>query len=215
MAGSPWYKDEFRDAYAEYDVDAANALLDEMGLEWDENEEFRLRPRRRAADPAHRLLRRDPRRRRRGGELIREFWVEIGVDAKVEQVNGQFYWQKRGANETVGTIWWANGLSPADAVFVSSFLMTPSWWTWYNAQGADGTEPQSPEAVELVELFWELQTATSDEEQVRLGIEIFENHKENVWNIGTVGQRAPALRLQPGPGQHLRRGGSAATTTSP
>ncbi len=185
VAGSPWYKDEFRDAYAEYDVDAANALLDEMGLEWDENGEFRLRP-----DGERLILPIDyydvtppatP-----GGELIREFWVEIGVDAKVEQVNGQFYWQKRGANETVGTIWWANGLSPADAVFVSSFLMTPSWWTWYNAQGADGTEPQIPEAVELVELFWELQTATTDEEQVRLGIEIFENHRENVWNIGTV-----------------------------
>jgi peptide/nickel transport system substrate-binding protein len=185
VAGSPWYKDEFRDAYAQYDVDAANALLDEMGLEWDENNEYRLRP-----DGERLILPIDyydvtppatP-----GGELIREFWVEIGVDTKVEQVNGQFYWQKRGANETVGTIWWANGLSPADAVFVSSFLMTPSWWTWYNAQGADGTEPQIPEAVELVELFWELQTATTNEEQVRLGIEIFENHKENVWNIGTV-----------------------------
>lgn len=185
VTGSPWYKDEFRDAYAEFDLDRANALLDEMGLAWDDNNEFRLRP-----DGERLVLPIDyydvtppatP-----GGELVREFWVEIGVDTKVEQVNGQFYWQKRGANETVGTIWWANGLSPADAVFVSSFLMTPSWWTWYNAQGADGTEPQDPEAVKLVELFWELQTATTAEEQTRLGIEIFESHKENVWNIGTV-----------------------------
>ena len=185
VAGSAWYKDEFRDAYAEFDLEKANTLLDDMGLEWDANNEFRLRP-----DGERLVLPIDyydvtppatP-----GGELIREFWVEIGVDTKVEQVNGQFYWQKRGANETVGTIWWANGLSPADAVFVSSFLMTPSWWTWYNAQGTDGTEPQDPEAVRLVELFWDLQTATTEEEQVRLGIEIFESHQENVWNIGTV-----------------------------
>ena len=185
VAGSAWYKDEFRDAYAEFDLEKANALLDEMGLEWDANSEFRLRP-----DGQRMVLPIDyydvtppatP-----GGELLREFWVEIGVDTKVEQVNGQFYWQKRGANETVGTIWWANGLSPADTVFVSSFLMTPSWWTWFGAQGTEGTEPQDPEAVKLIELFWELESATTEEEQIRLGIEIFENHKENVWNIGTV-----------------------------
>lgn len=185
VAGSAWYKDEFRDAYAEFDLERANALLDEMGLEWDANSEFRLRP-----DGQRMVLPIDyydvtppatP-----GGELLREFWVEIGVDTQVEQVNGQFYWQKRGANETVGTIWWANGLSPADTVFVSSFLMTPSWWTWFGAQGTDGTEPQDPEAVKLMELFWELESATTEEEQIRLGIEIFENHKENVWNIGTV-----------------------------
>lgn len=185
VAGSAWYKDEFRDAYAEFDLDRANALLDEMGLEWDANNEFRLR-----SDGERLVLPVDyydvtppatP-----GGELIREFWVEIGVDTKVEQVNGQFYWQKRGANETVGTIWWANGLSPADAVFVSSFLMTPSWWDWYNSQGEGGLEPQDPEAVKLVELFWDLQSATTEEDQIRLGIEIFESHKENVWNIGTV-----------------------------
>ncbi len=185
VAGSAWYKDEFRDAYAEFDLEKANALLDEMGLEWDTNSEFRLRP-----DGQRMVLPIDyydvtppatP-----GGELLREFWVEIGVDTKIEQVNGQFYWQKRGANETVGTIWWANGLSPADTVFVSSFLMTPSWWTWFGAQGTDGTEPQDPEAVKLIELFWELEAATTEEEQIRLGIAIFENHKENVWNIGTV-----------------------------
>ena len=185
VAGSPWYKDEFRDAYAEFDVERANALLDDMGLAWDENGEFRLRP-----DGERLVLPIDyydvtppatP-----GGELIREFWLALGVDTKVEQVNGQFYWQKRGANETVGTIWWANGLPPADAVFVSSFLMTPSWWSWYNTQREEGTEPQDPEAVRLVELFWELQTATTAEEQTRLGIEIFESHKENVWNVGTV-----------------------------
>ncbi len=185
VVGSPWYKDEFRDAYAEFDLERANALLDEMGLVWDDNQEFRLRP-----DGERLVLPIDyydvtppatP-----GGELVREFWVEIGVDTKVEQVNGQFYWQKRGANETVGTIWWANGLSPADAVFVSSFLMTPSWWSWYTTQKEEGLEPQDPEAVKLVELFWQLQTATSAAEQTRLGIEIFESHKENVWNIGTV-----------------------------
>jgi len=185
VEGSPWYKDEFRDAYAEYDVERANQILDEMGLKWDDAKQFRLRP-----DGQRLVLPIDyydvtppatP-----GGELVREFWRDIGVDAQVKQVNGQFYWQMRGANETVGTIWWANGLSPADTVFVSSFLMTPSWWDWFNSLGTQGKEPQDPEAVKLMDLYRQLEAATSEEERVRLGIEIFENHKENVWIIGTV-----------------------------
>lgn len=185
VEGSPWYQDEFVNAYAEFDLDAANALLDEMGLEWDANQEYRLRP-----DGERLMLPIDyydvtppatP-----GGELVREFWREIGIDAQLKQVNGQFYWQMRGANETLGTIWWANGLSPADTVFVGSFLMTPSWWDWFNSRGETGKEPQDPAAVELMKLYREIEAATSEEERVRLGIEIFENHKENVWIVGTV-----------------------------
>ncbi|MEZ4728817.1 MAG: ABC transporter substrate-binding protein [Caldilineaceae bacterium] len=185
VEGSPWYQEAFVNTYAEFDLDAANAILDEMGLAWDANHEYRLRP-----DGERLMLPIDyydvtppatP-----GGELVREFWREIGIDAQLKQVNGQFYWQMRGANETLGTIWWANGLSPADTVFVGSFLMTPSWWDWFNSRGETGKEPQDPAAVELMQLYREIEAATSEEERVRLGIEIFENHQENVWIIGTV-----------------------------
>ena len=185
VVGSPWYKDEFRDAYAEYDVDKANQLLDEMGLEWDDKKEYRLRPDgERLALPIDYYDVTPPATP--GGELVREFWWEIGVDTLIKQVAGTYYWELRGANETVGTIWWANGLSPADTVFVGSYLMTPSWWEWFNSAGEKGKEPQDPEAVKLMALYREIEAATTEEDRVRLGIEIFENHKENVWIIGTV-----------------------------
>ena len=38
------YEDWMGTHYAEHDVEQANALLDEMGLEWDDNHEYRLRP---------------------------------------------------------------------------------------------------------------------------------------------------------------------------
>lgn len=185
VVGSPWYKDEFRDAYAEFDLDAANALLDEMGLEWDSNEEYRLRPDgERLVVPIDYYDVTPPATP--GGELVREFWREIGVDAAVRQVNGQFYWQLRGANETVGTIWWGGGMSPADTVFVGSFLMTPSWWDWFGSRGASGTKPEDPAAIELMDLYRQVESSTSAAERTRLGIEIFANHAENVWIIGTV-----------------------------
>jgi peptide/nickel transport system substrate-binding protein len=185
VAGSPWYKDEFRDGYAEFDVAKANQLLDEMGLKWDDKNEYRLRP-----DGKRMVLPIDyydvtppatP-----GGELAREFWREVGIDAQVKQVNGQYFWQLRGANETLGTIWWANGLSPADTVFVGSFLMTPTWWDWFNSRGENGEKPDDPAALELMALYREIEAATSEADRTRLGIEIFQNHAENIWIIGTV-----------------------------
>ena len=185
VAGSVWYKDEFRDAYAQYDVDKANQLLDEMGLEWDANKEYRLRPDgQRLVFPIDYYDVTPPATP--GGELVREFWRAIGIDVQIRQVNGQYYWQLSGANETVGTIWWANGLSPADTVFVGAFLMTPTWQSWFNSRGEEGTEPQDPEAIKLMQLYREIEAATTEEERVRIGIEMFKNHAENVWVIGTV-----------------------------
>ena len=40
----PGYEDWMGTHFAEYDVERANALLDEMGLEWDADGEYRLRP---------------------------------------------------------------------------------------------------------------------------------------------------------------------------
>lgn len=44
LPGTPWYDEAFASAFAEYDPDRANQLLDDMGLVWDDDHEFRLRP---------------------------------------------------------------------------------------------------------------------------------------------------------------------------
>ena len=72
--GSDVWEQYMDDAYMQYDVDAANALLDEMGLEWDAKGEYRLMPDgRRLAIPFH-LLRGDPDRhpRRRAVSRVHE-----------------------------------------------------------------------------------------------------------------------------------------------
>ncbi|OQA47349.1 MAG: putative ABC transporter-binding protein precursor [Chloroflexi bacterium ADurb.Bin325] len=185
VSGSPWYKDEFRDAYAQFDVDKANALLDEMGLKWDASHEFRM-----YEDGSRLILPIDyydvtppatP-----GGELVREFWKVIGVDTQVKQVSGQLYWEMQGASDNHGTIWWANGLSPADQVFVGGFLMTSPWWSWQNSDGQTGEEPADPAVLKLFDLYKQIRAATSDEERLRVGNEIFQLHADNVWVIGTV-----------------------------
>ena len=44
LSTSKYYNPDYDDSWAQYDPDQANQMLDELGLEWDRNNEFRLRP---------------------------------------------------------------------------------------------------------------------------------------------------------------------------
>jgi len=55
-----------------------------------------------------------------------------------------------------------------------------------NAQGEAGTEPQDLAAVEPGSSAGISRLPTTEEDQVRRGIEILARRKANMWNIGTV-----------------------------
>ena len=83
FAGSKYYREEYARAYADYDPEKANALLDEMGLKWDEKQEYRLR-----------------KDGKRLGvviefstwhlpilyELMKEYWEAVGVETTIKAV---------------------------------------------------------------------------------------------------------------------------------
>jgi len=184
LPGSPWYREEFEQAWARYDPNAAARLLDEMGLRWDADREFRL-----TKDGRPFTLRIDyydvsptsgP-----GAELAKAYWEDIGIRTSVEYMDGARFWQMRGANEAQVTVWWGDGASPAAQSFVSGFLMTRVWEQWYETGGATGEEP--PEWVKELFDTRELMHASPDPEvRRRAGCRIFEIFCRHLWTIGTV-----------------------------
>jgi len=189
--GSEFYEEEFEKAYAEYDPDRANKLLDEMGLKWDENHQYRLRPDGKkltlplvyydVTPPA------TP-----GAELASEYWKEIGIHVPLKHVNGQYYWKIHNANEYVLTAWWICNASPVGRWF-GNFAHIPMWWQWYTTNGEKGVEP--PAVVKRVyELYEIVQSTPSREERIKAGKEIMRIHAENLWSIGTVaGTKSPFI----------------------
>jgi len=184
LPGSPWHKEGFDTAFADYDPDRAHQLLDEMGLAWDEEHRYRLRP-----DGKPLTLRIDyydvtppagP-----GSEMAAAFWEEVGINIQVQKMDGARYWQLQGAGDNQITAWWANGAEPIDYAFTGGFLMTFPWQQWDNTQGESGRTP--PGWVQAVYKNRDIMfSSPSPEERNRAGTEIFRIHSEHLWNIGTV-----------------------------
>jgi peptide/nickel transport system substrate-binding protein len=184
IPGSPWYDEAFTTAAAGYDPEQANRLLDEMGLAWDAEHRYRLRP-----DGKTLTIRIDyydvtppagP-----GSEMAAAFWEEIGVKTRVQQMDGARYWQLRGANENQVTAWWANGAVPNDFTFTGGFSMIYPWQQWHETRGATGQEP--PDWAKAVYRNRDVLFSSPDaQERNRAGIEIFRIHSNYLWNIGTV-----------------------------
>ena len=186
----PWMADH----YAEYDPDRANELLDEMGLQWDADGEYRLRPdgKRIAVVFPYRELE-GPKQRI--NELAQEYWKAIGIDVTLKQVSSKLFWEMVNANE-VDLGGKHLDMNTVTGLYSCTFCrFRPSWgvsngrpWqTWYNTDGAQGEEPP-PDVKELFELSDRWLTMPPDTDEWRaLGKELMKRNVEGMYQVGTVG----------------------------
>ena len=192
-----YYEPEFAKSFAEYDLEKANQLLDEMGLKWDKNHEYRLRP--------------DGEKLRwvleynvlvwgelvtKTNEMVKEYLKEIGIQLVIKEISGELQWVRAPSNDISMGLW--SGDRAADPLFTTEpygFLpmrlggeatMAPEWARWYLTQGKEGEEP--PEEIKKLYQWWEKMQLTMDEkERIELGKKICASQAENLWSIGTVG----------------------------
>lgn len=186
--GTPMYmKDEYLDAYIEYDPDQANAWLDEMGLTERDSEGFRLKPDgTRLAPvievPSNRLGMID------NLTMITEDYKAIGVDLIVKPID-QTLWSTRMEAGQMQFAGWpmAKPETETDLVPISTNTdWGPLWGLWYNTNGAQGEEP--PQHIKDLQAVWtELLLTTDPAKQEELINQILQAQADNVWAIGVVG----------------------------
>jgi len=182
VPGSVFYEEEFEKAYAQYNPEKANALLDEMGLKWDENHEYRLRPDGERLTLAFVYYEVFPSVTP-GAELAHEYWEEIGIRVPVKLVDN--WWTLWSANQTVVADW-GDSASVLPNWFAAGLLVTtPLWFEWYNSGGEAGVEP-IPAAKRLYEMRDRMYSTSSEEERMKAAKELFRLQAENLWVIGTV-----------------------------
>ena len=190
-SNSIFHRDKWANNYAQYDVKLANRLLDEMGLKWDRK--YRLRPDGKKltvivscyqgwlgtedVDTA---------------EMLKDYWGKIGVDVAVDNQ----------AREQLMPRWADNKLQIALYVYFPSYstmvhfvpYATDSWsnsWAplysqWYHYDGKQGEKP-TPEMQVLFDLHQKILVAETEVEQSQLLEQIIQNHIDNLWVIGVVG----------------------------
>jgi peptide/nickel transport system substrate-binding protein len=203
------YEDWMGTYYAEHDVEKANALLDEMGLEWDDAQEYRLRP--------------DGQTLYLQGEYCQEWlaysedimdlvtlhWKDIGVQMEPKFVFEDVLQTRAYANETdMGIGNSDGGFEPLARSQFPIRLRPPwhwpwpdccpmaahPWYTWLDCEQSETCNQEDVEGVEPpedIKRAWELvqqwlNTPAGTEEYETLINEVITINVENLWYFGTV-----------------------------
>ncbi|MGQ9630561.1 MAG: ABC transporter substrate-binding protein [bacterium] len=192
---SSLYKEEFAKAYIEYNPGEANRLLDEMGLKWDRDHKYRLRPDGKTlaiiieySSAEHGPIRTST------CELVQKYWEDVGVKTALKPEASELFTTRVAAAEHDVGLW--QTLTPEIRLFwlIRDYVPTqPTWsqwgtlWAeWYTSGGRRGEEPPG-EIKELYKL-WETVNSTTDEGAMMRALEgILRSQAENLWTISTVG----------------------------
>jgi len=197
--GCSFYEDWMEKYYAEYNPQKANELLDEMGLKWDKNHRYRLRP---DGKTLSIIVEYDATKSQIGKimEMVSEYWRKIGVKVTLKPEESSYYQQRLLANETDMGVWAIGGASESYARRADPIRLRPpwhwpqasplggvEWWHWYETDGREGEEP--PEEIKrLFRLVDEwLATPRGTEKYLKLGKEILTINVKGLYLISTVG----------------------------
>jgi len=193
LPASPLYEAEYRDAYAAFDLDEANRLLDEMGLTERDGQGLRLLPDGRPLQIIVETAGEDPEETDIL-ELIHDSWLDAGVKVFSKPLQREVLRNRIFAGETVMAISFGseNGLptsemSPAEYAPTSQQLLQwAQWGQYYETSGASGEPIDMEGPKRLMELYGEWRGAESTEARRLIWNEILEIYAEGVYTIGLV-----------------------------
>ena len=191
LEGSPLYEEEYALAYAQYDPDRANELLDAAGLE-------------RGSDGTRKLPNGEPMEIivETSGfpsidtdvlQLVAENWRKIGVKLFVKPSQRDILRRRVGTGETVMSVWQGldRGLATADMdpeelAPVSSLQgQWPDYGRYVETKGVAGTEPEG-EVAELSALYEEWRGAVDPAKQREIWKKMLAIYTDQVFTIGIV-----------------------------
>lgn len=190
---SPLYKPQYAQAWAEFDPDRANALLDEVGLAARDDDGMRLLPDGRSAQlvvetPGESMLETDVL------ELITDHWKNVGLSMFIRTSQRDVFRSRAVGGQIMLALWSGadNGVPTADmnpgdmAPTSDEQLQWPVWGLHYLSNGQQGTAPDMPEATTLLELLRKWRHATTSEERAAAWESMLALYTDQVFSIGIV-----------------------------
>ena len=220
---SPFFDASNATAWARFDLDEANRLLDELGLAERNSADIRLLSDGRAME----IIVETAGERREVAdtlELIAATWARVGIRLLVRPMDRDILRNRAYSGRSMMVAWygWNNGVPTADAApfelapVDQANYSWPRWGQYHQTKGSAGEEVDLPEAERLERLYNQWTLAGSGERRAEIWREMLAIHADQVFVIGTV-SRAPiplaadaALRNVPrealyawDPGAHL------------
>jgi peptide/nickel transport system substrate-binding protein len=190
---SPLYQPEYREAWATYDPEQANALLDEIGLTERSDDGLRLLP---DGRPMELVIETAGEESEQSDilELVAEDWLALGIKILTRPSQREVFRNRIFSGETLLSIWYGleNGIPTADmsptefAPTNQQQLQWPKWGQYYETKGQAGEPPDTPEATKLLELFEEWRGARTNEERRKIWDAMLAIYSDQVYSIGLI-----------------------------
>lgn len=194
LSGSPLYKPELRQSYAQYDLVRANRLLDQAGLTRRGAGGWRLLPDGRELEliveyPAEGTEYIDLMR------LVADTWAKAGVKTYSKAYQRVVLRRRVISGQTMMSVWGGidyalvrPNLSPAEFAPNNEVQAHwPRWGQWVETRGKQGDKPDDLAALELIRLHQEWEAATSRQARREIWTKILAIQAEQVFTIGVVG----------------------------
>lgn len=192
---SPFFEQENRDAWAAYDIDAANALLDGAGLDKRNDDDIRLLP---DGRPVEIVIETAGERQEveNALQIITDNWAEVGVRLVMRPLDRDILRNRVYSGTSMAAVWfgWDNGLpqaytSPSHlAPRHQEFFAWPKWGQYYQTNGEAGTPPDLPEAIRLMELAHDWDRAETEQQRTDAWREMLAIHADQVFGIGILAE---------------------------
>lgn len=190
---SALYKPHYREKWAGYDPEHANALLDEIGLTERDDRGIRLLP---DGRPAEIIIQNAGESTEQADvlELIHDTWLQIGIKLYTRPSQREVFRSRTFAGETIMGAWWGvdNALvspemNPAEFTPTTrQQLQWPDWGRYYATDGQAGKEPPLEPVRELARLNQRWREAEDRIEREAIWHRILELYTDRVYSIGTV-----------------------------
>ena len=190
---SPLYKDEYAQAWARHDLERANQLLDEAGLDKRDSDGIRLLPDGRRAElivetAGESTIETDVL------QLVTDHWLEVGIKVFTRATQRDIFRSRLTAGNTMMSVWSGldNGIPhpamPPEELAPTNDSQTqwPQWGLWGMSSGQSGAEPDLAPVQQLMDLWKQWQLSVSDAERERVWHEMLSIYTDQVFSIGTV-----------------------------
>jgi peptide/nickel transport system substrate-binding protein len=192
-----FFKQEWADHYVAFDLEQANSLLDELGLERDGNGN-RLRS---DGQPLTFQLEYLPQEGPKAEvcDLVVRHWAELGIQVQASARERNFLLERIDNGEQDATGWHVDRqLERAAWTYRASSKISPggdsilryanAWRTWFASGGESGIEPPQ-EALDLAKAFDDWQrTQLGTPEFAEVGTRVHDLVAEVLYVIGVIGQ---------------------------
>ncbi len=195
LPASPFFDADNRAAWASYDLTAANALLDEMGLVERRADGIRLLP-----DGRPMLFMVETAGERQEVEnalqIITDTWRDIGVQLVVRPLSRDILRNRVAAGITMAAVWfgWDNGIpqpytSPAYlAPRQQDFFAWPKWGQYFLTDGQAGEKVDMPAPQELLDLSLAWDRAITDQARSDIWRKMLKIHADEVYGISILAE---------------------------